>query len=71
MEVMQYYIVEGEKLCFVALSNDNCRIIGFQSKSKHERIADSRASITIYKTGTLGGNQIPMVMLISWNRKKK
>ena len=70
-EVMHHFIIGGDESCFMASANGDCRVIGSRNKKKHEKnIADTRASITAYRTGAVGGSQGPTVMLMKGTRKR-
>ena len=63
---MHHFIIGGNKSFFMASSNGDCKIIGSLKKN----IADNRASITAYRTGTVGGETGPTIMLLAGKRKK-
>ena len=56
----------------MASANRDCRVIGFAGKLKHERnIMDSRASITAYRTGTVGGSTGPTIILLKGTKLRR
>ena len=68
---MHHFIIGGDEYCFMASANSDCRVIGWRNKKEHEeKIADTRASITAYQTGAVGGSQGPTVMLMKETRKR-
>ena len=68
---MHHFIIAGDESCFMASANGGCRVIGSRNKKKHEKnIADTRASITAYRTGAVGGSQGSTVMLMKGTRKR-
>ena len=62
-EVMHYFVIGGDESCLLA-SNGEVRIIGDKEKKKHEvKTADSRTSITLYRTGSAAGADGPTAFL--------
>ena len=54
-EVASHFVLGGDETCFLASAGD-VSIIGDKGKKKHEvTTADSRTSITVYRTGSAAG----------------
>ena len=71
-EVIQHFIIGGDESCFMASANGDCRVIGSVGKKKHERnIMDSRASVTAYRTGTVGGSTGPTIILLKGSKRRR
>ena len=70
-EVAHYFISGGDETCFMACPDGNVKVIGCSKKRKHEkRTNDSRASITMYRTGCVSGETGPTVFLLKGQRKR-
>ena len=64
--IMHHFIIGGEKSCFMALSNGNCKVIVYLWKTKHEKyIVDN---VTTYRSETVGCSTGPAMIL--WKRTK-
>jgi hypothetical protein len=62
-ELSPHFLIGGDEECLLA-SDGNVSVIGDKQKKKHEkRSADSRVSITLYRTGTAGGTTGPTAFL--------
>ena len=58
--IMHHFIIGGEKSCFMALSNGNCKVIGYLWKTKHEKyIVDN---VTTYRSETVGCSTGPAMI---------
>ena len=58
-EVMPHFIFGGDETCLQASSGD-VKVIGDKDKAKHEKqTANSRTSITLYRTGSAAGGHGP------------
>ena len=54
---MEHFVFGGNKPCFMASTNDDCRVIISVGNTKVKRnIMNSRANITVYQIGTVGGS---------------
>eukprot|EP00966_Prymnesium_polylepis_P329712 7385390-Prymnesium_polylepis.1 len=53
---MDHFIFGGDETCLLA-SDGDVKIIGDKEKPKHQKAtADSRTSITVYRSGNSAGN---------------
>ena len=60
---MDHFVLGGDETCLLA-SDGTARIIGDAEKRKHEKNGgNSRASITIYRTGSAAGATGPTLFL--------
>ena len=65
-ELIPYFIVGGDESGFIANADGTVRIVGDRSKSKHEKnCADSRSSITLYRTGFVAGHNGPTAFIMA------
>ena len=71
-EVLHMFIVGGDETCFMACPDGTIKVVGCSTKSKHEkRSNDSRASITMYRTGCVNGDTGPTMFLLKGKCKRK
>ena len=71
-EVIQHFIIGGDESNFMASHNGDAYVIGSVGKKKHEKnVADSRCSITAYRTGTVVGDTGPTMILLAGKQKRK
>lgn len=62
-ELMPHFVVGGDETCLLA-SNGNVMILGDKLRKKHETAsANSRTSITMYRTGSAAGTHGPTAFL--------
>jgi len=67
-DVMSSFIAGGDETCLLA-SEGGARVLGDKEISKHEaKSADSRVSITMYRTGTASGSTGPTGFLPAGHR---
>jgi hypothetical protein len=69
-ELMHHFITGGDETCIMACKDGYVRIVGARGKKKYKkRTSDSRASITMYRTGSVAGKTGPMVFLMKGKKK--
>eukprot|EP00978_Attheya_sp_CCMP212_P031727 scaffold120920_cov35-Attheya_sp.AAC.1 len=69
-EVIHHFIFGGDESCMMASAGE-LSIVGSMDRKKHEKkIADSRVSITLYRTGSVAGSQGPTIALMKGKRRK-
>ena len=69
--VMHHFIIGLDEMCLMSDAHGTLHIIGAADKKKHEKILqDSRVSITIVRTGTVGGTTGPTIFLIKGEKVK-
>jgi hypothetical protein len=70
-ELIAYFIVGGDESGFIANADGTVRIVGDRSKSKHEKnCADSRSSITLYRTGFVAGHNGPTAFIMTGKNRR-
>ncbi len=69
-ELLHHFVVGGDETGMLA-SDGNVKVIGSIEKKKHEKIlADSRCSISMYRTGCIAGDTGPTIFLCSGKKKR-
>ena len=64
-ELIQHFIVGGDESCIIA-SDGTTKIFGSIDRRKHEKkLEDSRASVTMYRTGNVAGSTGPTFFLLA------
>jgi hypothetical protein len=64
-ELIEHFIIGGDETNLIADADGTMRIIGEFGRRKHEKkVGDCRASCTMYRTGTSGGNNGPTVFVM-------
>lgn len=70
-ELIIHFIVGGDESGFIANADGVIRVVGDRSKSKHEKnCADSRSSITLYRTGCVAGNNGPTAFIMAGKKRR-
>ncbi len=59
-EDIEHFIVDGDETCLLT-SDGNVYVICFKDKKKHDVKADSRVSITVYCSGSVGGVNLNLI----------
>jgi hypothetical protein len=68
-EVMHHFIIGGDETSIMA-SSGNVRIVGGRERKKHEiNLQHPRVSITMYRTGSVGGSTGPVAFLMNGKQK--
>jgi hypothetical protein len=69
-QVIQHFIFGGDESCMMA-NDGEVMIVGSTERKKHEKkVADSRISITLYRTGSVAGTQGPTIAVMQGKRRK-
>jgi hypothetical protein len=69
-ELIAHFIIGGDETCLQA-SDAEAAVIGDRNKKKHEKkSADSRVSITMYRTGSIAGETGPTFFLLAGKHKR-
>ena len=64
-ELIHYFIMGGDKTCFMACELRSVTVIFSSGRKKHEKkTCDSRSSITLYRTGSVSGDTRPTMFLL-------
>ena len=70
-ELIIYFIVAGDESGFIANADGTLRIVGDRKKRKHEKnCADSRASMTLYRTGSVAGHNGPTCFVMAGKKRR-
>jgi len=70
-ELIHCFISGGDETCLMASDDGTVRIIGGVGRKKHEtKSADSRLSISMYRTGAVAGDTGPTVFLLQGKNKR-
>lgn len=70
-EVMHHFVVGGDETCFQASDVGDAMVIAEHGNKKAEKkCQDSRESITLYQTGTVGGSTGPTAFLMKGKTKR-
>jgi hypothetical protein len=70
-ELIDHFIVGGDETCLMADADGDLKILGEVGRKKHERkVADFRASCTMYRTGTPAGSNGPTAFLMKGKQRK-
>ena len=70
--VMEHFIIGLDEMCLMSDQHGGLQVIGASDKKKHEKLLqDSRVSITIVRTGTVGGTTGPTIFLIKGDKVRK
>lgn len=70
-ELIHHFIIGGDETCFLANGDGDLCVIGDAKKRRHDKkIADSRASITMYRTGSVYGNNGPTGFLMKGQKRR-
>jgi hypothetical protein len=65
-ELIHHFIVGGDETCFMGCEQGTVKVIAAAGRSKHEKKThDSRASISMYQTGSVAGDTGPTVFLMA------
>ena len=71
-EVVPHYVVGLDEMCIMGDAHGSCEIIGSMDKNKHEKLLqDGQVSVTVIRTGTVGGSTGPTVFLLEGEKKRK
>ena len=71
-ELIGYFVVGGDETCFMACENQGVRVVASAGRGKHQKsTADSRESITMYRTGGVMGDSGPTIFLCRGNKKRR
>ena len=70
-EVIQHFIIGGDESNFMASHRGDAYDIGTVGKKNEKNVADSRMSVTAYRTGSVGGETGPTIILLAGSKKKK
>ena len=64
LTVSEHFIVNGDEASFAA-NDDFIRVIGDAERKQHERnSSNSRATVTVFRTGNAAGNQGPTIFMM-------
>ena len=70
--VMEHFIIGLDEMCLMSDAHGDLRVIAAADKKKHEKLLqDSRVSITIVRTGTVGGTTGPTIFLVKGEKVRK
>ena len=70
-ELIQHFIVGGDETCLMAAENGAVKVYGSATRRKHEKVnLDSRASITMYRTGNPAGDTGPTIFLCAGTTRR-
>ena len=70
-ELIHYFVVGGDETCLMATENGSIKVYGSANRTKHEKInMDSRASVTMYRTGTPAGDTGPTIFLCAGSSRR-
>ena len=68
-EVMEHFIISGDETNLIANADGEMKTIGEFGRRKHEKkVSDCCSSATMFRTGTSGGNNGPMVFVMAGER---
>ena len=68
-EVMEHFIISGDETNLIANPDGEMKTIGEFGRRKHEKkVSDCCSSATMFRTGTSGGNNGPMVFVMAGER---
>ena len=64
-EVMHHFIIGLDEMCIMSDAHGGLHVIGCAQKTKHKKLLqDARVSITMVRTGTVGGMTGPTIFLL-------
>ena len=70
-QVLHHFIVGLDEMCLMSDAHGNLQVVAAADKKKHEKLLqDCRVSITIVRTGTVGGTTGPTIFLLKGTKRK-